>query len=169
MAFDIQSATNEIARLERTITTPLPGIVNSYDWGAEPIELDGGDLPAVIHTEQGFASDAETAGFAISNLYRGTFTTQSQCFLIEDVAGMLPLEFKTLQRDLAPQLFALFNNIAQVQSLTQLSGATIYGVSFLSPSFVRLSYPTTGEIHTYWSIVYDHVFTVLTDGASICP
>ncbi len=154
--FDVEAATNAIAALERTITTPSPGIISSYDYGTEPIEFDNDEVPAVVHIERG-PSNVDRLGAAI---YMATFEIESRVLLIQDVAQQVPLEPKTLQADLWLPLFNLFETDTAKATLTAASGAFDYFCQWDNPSFTRGDWPIfSNNFKVYWLIRYLHIFT----------
>ena len=158
VTFDVVAATNAIAALERTVTTPLPGIITSFNYGAEPNDFTSEEVPAIVHLERG--PDTTTIGRLGPGIFHATFGIESRVLLIKEVPGLRSLDPKTLLADLYLPLYTLFQTDAAKESLSIASGAFDYECIWESPSFTRGDWPIFSQDYKqYWIIRYTHTFT----------
>lgn len=154
--FNVIEATNAIAAIERTVTTPLPGIVNSFNYGADPVDFDFEDVPAIVHIERGPDSSA-LGKVGLTNLYMADFFIESRVLLIQDIVGQPPLEGKQLLADLYVPLFSLFSEQTARETILNASNAMDYEVIWEQPSFTRGDWPIfSNDYKRYWIIRYLH-------------
>jgi len=157
VSFDVIAATNAIATIERTVVSPAPGIIASYDYGQDPLDFDSDQIPAIIHIERG--PDTTENGRVGAGIFFANFTIESRVLLIKDVASQPPLEPKLLLAGLYLPLFDLFQTDNAKNTLTQASNAFDYVCTWESPSFSRGDWPIFSDSYKrYWLLRYTHNF-----------
>ncbi len=162
--FDLVAATDEIAAMELEITTPVPGIVSSYDYGKNKLKPVAVDLPAALHLEFGANTDGGpwTDGPLTTISFSITHIIQTRLLLYEIIADEPELESRNLLNDLWKPIVDKFNSKDAIARLTAASGALDYRFLMPNPSFVRVPWPYQAElVKVYWALQYDHFFRVV--------
>ncbi len=87
---NLSAAIAKIAQLEATVTTPAPGIVTSYTFGANPPDLTNPALmPAVVHIERGPQTLFGQGGIVERKFY---YEVDSLALLIEALPDGYPAD-----------------------------------------------------------------------------
>ena len=164
--FDLEAAINQIAALETAITTPTPGIINSYTYGNNPVEINAvADFPAIPHIPLGPVIEAggQQQGLISTTTYQLGYQIQSTALFVETVQDQYPAE------ETASNLFwksiceVFFNHDNRVTLVTAAgTGCHSYRLEFPARSYnVRPWPPTPQSTHFYWSLQYTHIFTIV--------
>jgi len=160
--FDLEAAINQIASLEDAISTPTPGITNSYTYGNNPVEItDVTAFPAIVHIPLGPTTEAANPQNRITHqTYQLGYQIQSTALLVESVKDQYPGD------DTASNLFwksiaEVFWNYDNRITLVSAAGAGVntYRCEFPARSYQPRPWPPTPQAnHFYWSLQYTHTF-----------
>jgi len=161
-SFDLEGAINSIASLEDAITTPTPGITNSYTYGNNPAEItDPAAFPAIVHIPLGPTTEASgTQGLITHQTYQLAYSIQSTALFVETVGDAYPAD-ETASNLFWKSISEVFFNQANRLTLVAAAGAGVhsYRCEFPARSYdVRRWPPVTQSTHSYWSLQYTHVF-----------
>lgn len=159
-SFNLESAIDQIATLEVAISTPAPGIVTSYGYGANPSSVPLASLPAVVHVPLGPASELAGIQSSLSSygLFTLSFDIYSRALIIEAIPKQYPSD------DLAANLFwkpiaEAFFNLTNQATLASAASADNYTCIFDEQSYQpRIWPPIPGADKWYWSFQYVHRF-----------
>lgn len=163
-----EDALNAIAVLERTISTPSPGITTSYGYNLNPGEItDPALLPAIVHVHRGpVPADDSPPGSRLSNgLYYIAYEIDSILMVIEVVPKKYPSDEGTANKFWASYLNT-FMSATSKSSLATDSGAGEYRLILGDPSYGIVSWPKiTPPIRQYWGYTFTHQFLFAGGGA----
>jgi hypothetical protein len=158
--FDLAAAVNTLAALEDAITTPSPGIVTSYTWGANPSEFTAGSqLPAIVHVPLG------PVGEVSSELTHGSYViyyeVYSRLLIVEAVPDQYPGDESGAALFWKSIMDKLLTNSTRL-SLCAASGAFSYALIFQPRSYAIRPWPPVENAPAhFWSLEYTHRFTVI--------
>jgi len=160
--FDLEAAINQIATFEQAITTPTPGIVNSFNYGLNPSEINAvTDLPAVVHIPLGpqlAAGGSPSGRLSGRSTFEAIYTVQSTMLLVQTVLGQYPAE-ESASNLFWKQVFDKFLNFDNQLTLATAADVHTYNIEFATPSYtVRPWPPVPNSTLFYWSLQYNHIF-----------
>ncbi len=165
--FDLEGAINQIAAFEDAITTPTPGITNSYTYGNNPAEINApADFPAIVHIPLGPINQATGPQTLVTHqTYQLAYQIQSTALFVETVGNAYPAD-ETASNLFWKSIAEVFFNQANRITLVSAAGTGVhsYRCEFPARSYdVRRWPPTQQSTHSYWSLQYTHTF-VFTGG-----
>lgn len=158
--FDLSGAITQIAALEVAISTPTPGIVTSYGYGANPSSIPLASLPAVVHVPLGPVSELEGIQSGLSSYGEFTlaFDIYSLALIIESVPGKYPSDEAAANLFWKP-ITETFFDLTNQDTLASAASADNYTCIFDEQSYQpRLWPPIAGADKWYWSFQYLHRF-----------
>lgn len=157
--FDLAAAINAIAALEDAITTPTPGIVTSYTYGANPVEFTAGSqLPAIVHVPTGPVVDANSE--QTHGNYKLYYDVYSLLLVIESVPDQYPADDGVANLFWKTIIETMLNNTTR-RTLCTATGAFSYTCIFEPKSYdIRPWPPSPAAVNFFWSLLYTHRFTV---------
>ena len=157
---NLQNTINSIATIERAIVTPSPGIVTSYGFGANPVEITNPALlPAVVHIERGPQTIYGAAGSVDRRFY---YEIDSLALLIEALPDGYPADSAAVAQ-LWEAIAAAFTNEINRATLADAAECPEYACVFQPQSYKLRRWPPEplNDYRVYWSLLYTHRFTVL--------
>lgn len=164
--FDLSASVAAIAALEDAITTPSPGVVTAYGFGANPAEITNPALlPAVVHLSLGPATvggEADTPGRLTFARHRLRFDVASIMLVAEAVPDAYPADEQAGSLFWKPICETFFNK-TNIATLVTASGAASYACILDDPCYaVRAWPPAPAEpLHYYYTYRYIHRFTFM--------
>jgi hypothetical protein len=158
--FDLAAAINALAALEDAITTPSPGIVTSYTWGANPGEFTAGSqLPAIVHIPTGPV--AEVSSEITHGSYNVYYEVLSRLLIVEAVPDQYPGDESGAALFWKSIMEKLLTNTART-ILCTASGAFSYALQFQPRSYAIRPWPPVENAPShFWSLEYSNRFTVI--------
>jgi hypothetical protein len=159
-SFDLAGAINAIAAIEDAITTPTPGIVTSYTYGANPGEFTApSQLPAIVHVPTG---PVVQIGAELSRgQYQIYYDVYSLLLAIEAVPNQYPADETAVTLFWKSILEALLSDSTR-STICTASGAFAYTCIFEPNSYAIRAWPPIGPApNFYWSLQYTHRFWII--------
>ena len=156
---NLQTTINAIAAIEAAITTPTPGIVTSYTYGNNPVEITNPALlPAIVHIERGPQTIYGIGGTVGRNFY---YEIDSLALLIEALPDGYPADSAAVAQ-LWQSIAAAFTNELNRDKLADAAECPEYACVFQPQSYRLRRWPPEpmNDYRVYWSLLYTHRFTV---------
>lgn len=165
--FNLSATVAAIAAIEDAITTPSPGIVTAYGFGANPSEITNPALfPVVIHLSLGPATvggDTDAPGrLTFGGRHRMRFDVVSLVLIAEAVPDVYPADEAAACLFWKPLCEAFFNK-TNIDALISASGAASYACILDDPCYaIRAWPPSPAEpLHYYYSYRLIHRFVFM--------
>jgi hypothetical protein len=159
-AFDLAAAINGIAAIEDAVTTPTPGIITSYTYGANPGEFTApSQLPAIVHVPTGpVLGQNNELSRGVFHLY---YDVYSLLLAIEAIPTAYPNDENAATLFWKSLIEALMTDETR-RTLCTASGALAYSCMFESGSYAIRPWPPVGTApNFYWSLQYTHRFLIV--------
>lgn len=158
--FDLSGAIAQIAALEVAISTPGPGIVTSYGYGANPSSIPLASLPAVVHVPLGPVAESEgiQSGLSAYGTFTLAFDIYSLALIIESIPGKYPADEAASNLFWKPIAEAFFD-LSNQATLASAASADNYTCIFDEQSYQPRTWPPiAGADNWFWSFQYIHRF-----------